>query len=159
MLRLPLLLAITSSLAQPPAPGWVPLPPPINCGAMEQPNNTFCIYMRNNCSNVASFHLGFHNILGNTWSVPPAATWTTDTWFSFPSLSLAPGAAKGFSNFSVNVFFNATLGTGAEHTFGFGCIFGAEDFDCSFNPGKRFDADPWLQLDAPSFLGLLIVHK
>ena len=159
MLR-PLLLIATAS-AQP-APGWVPVPPPISCGAVEQPNNTFCIYLRNNCTNVVSLHLGVHTIPGNTWAVPPAASWANDTWFSFPSLSLAPNASKGFGDFSVNVFYNATLDTGHEHTFGFGCIFSAIGFDCSFNPGGKrsgFDAQPYLSLAPPSLLGLLIVDK
>lgn len=148
---------VGTAAAQPSAP-WVPLPPPISCGAMLQPNQTFCIYLRNNCSDAVSLQLGYHNIPGNAWAVPPAAVWTTDTWFSFPSLSQAPGA--GFANFSVNVFYNATLATGAQHTFGLGCIFGPAEFDCSFQPGKHFDAQPDLEISAaPSFLGLLIFEK
>jgi hypothetical protein len=139
---------------------WVPLPPPIECGAVLQPNNTFCLYLRNNCTNVAGFTLGVHTIPGNAWAVPPAAAWANDTWFSFPSLSLAPNASKGFAPFSVNVFYNATLASGAEHTFGLGCTFGPAEFDCSFQPGKHFDAQPDLEIEgAPSFLALLIVDK
>jgi hypothetical protein len=154
-----LLALLAGASAQAPAP-WVPLPPPISCGAVLQPNQTFCIYLRNNCSNVASIHLGVHTIPGNAWAVPPAAAWTTDTWFSFPSLSLAPNAQKGFAPFSVNVFYNATLTTGEQHTFGLGCIFNAAEFDCSFAPGKHFDAQPDEEIEgAPSFLGLLIFDK
>ena len=149
---------LAAASAQPPAP-WVPLPPPIACGAVEQPNQTYCIYLRNNCSNVLSFRLGFHSIPGNAWAVAPAASFSNDTWFSFPSLSRAPNASAGFANFSVNVFYNATLASGAQHTFGLGCTFGAAEFDCSFQPGRHFDAQPDLQLEAPSFLGLLIVDK
>ena len=139
---------------------WVPLPPPIECGAALQPNNTFCLYLRNNASNVASLQLGVHTIPGNAWTVPPAAAWTNDTWFSFPSLSLAPNASKGFAPFSVNVFYIATLAGGGEHTFGLGCTFGPTEFDCSFQPGKHFDAVPDEEIEgAPSFLALLIVDK
>lgn len=144
-----------SSLSLP----WVPLPPPISCGAVLQPNQTFCIYLRNNCTNVASLDLVFQSIPGNAWAVPPESTWSTDTWFSFPSLSLAPGGAQGFSNYTVNVFYNATLSSGERHTFGLGCIFGATEFDCSFQPGKHFDAQPDEQLTPPSYLGLLIYNK
>ena len=155
MRLLPIFLA--AAAAQDP---WVPLPPPITCGAVLEPNQTFCRYLRNNCTNVASLTLGFHSIPGNAWAVPPAAAWTTDTWFSFPSLSLAPGAAKGFATYSVNVFYNATLASGAQHTFGLGCIFGTAEFDCSFQPGKHFDAQPDEQVEgAPSYLGLLIYDK
>ena len=49
--------------------------------------------------------------------------------------------------------------SGEEHTFGLGCIFGPTEFDCSFQPGKHFDAQPALHLDAPSYLGLLIFDK
>ena len=144
--------------AQEPPP-WVPLPPPISCGAVLQPNNTFCIFLRNNASNVASLTLGFHSIPGNAWAVAPAATWTEGTWFSFPSLSLAPGGSQGFANYSVNVYYNATLHSGDQHTFGLGCTFGPAEFDCSFQPGKHFDAQPAEQLSAPSYLGLLIFDK
>lgn len=154
MRLLPLLLAAAAA-----SDPWVPLPPPISCGSVLQPDQTFCVYLRNNCSDVASLHLQFQSIPGNAWTVPPAAAWTNDTWFSFPSLSLAPNASKGFANYTVNVFYNATLASGAQHTFGFGCIFGSSEFDCSFQPGKRFDALPDEQLDAPSYLGLLIYTK
>lgn len=152
---LPLILLGFAAASDP----WVPLPPPISCGAVMQPNQTFCVYLRNNCTNVHSLHLVLESIPGNAWAVPPAATWVNDTWFSFPSLSLAPDGAKGFANFEVNVFYNVTLTTGAQHTFGFGCIFGATEFDCSFQPGKHFDAMPDEQLAAPSYLGLLIYDK
>ena len=138
---------------------WVPLPPPISCGAVLQPNQTFCIYLRNNCTDVASLDLSFQSIPGNAFAVAPAASFTNDTWFSFPSLSLAPGGAQGFSNYTVNVFYNATLSSGEQHTFGLGCIFGATEFDCSFQPGKHFDAQPDEQLTPPSYLGLLIYNK
>jgi hypothetical protein len=109
---------------------------------------------------VATLQLALQSIPGNAWAVPPAAAWSTDTWFSFPSLSLAPNAQKGFANFSVNVYYNATLTTGAHHTFGLGCIFGAAEFDCSFQPGKHFDAQPDEEISgAPSYLGLLIYDK
>ena len=49
--------------------------------------------------------------------------------------------------------------SGEEHTFGLGCIFGPTEFDCSFQPGKHFDAQPDLHLDAPSYRGLLIFDK
>jgi len=141
---------------------WVPLPPPIQCGDVLQPGQTFCIYLKNNCSNVVSLNLGFHSIPGNAWAVPPAATWNTDTWFSFPSLSQGPNGSHGFANYSVNVFYNATLHTSRgeqHHTFGLGCIFGPTEFDCSFQPGKHFDAQPDEQLAPPSYLGLLIFNK
>ncbi len=138
---------------------WVPLPPPIACGAVLDPGQTFCIYLRNNCTGVASLRLGLASIPGNSWAVPPAASWSTDTWFSFPSLSLAPGGAQGFANYSVNVYYNATLASGEEHTFGLGCVFGAAAFDCSFQPGKHFDAQPDEQLARPSYLGLLVYRK
>jgi hypothetical protein len=154
-----LLLVLLAANAATSAP-WVPLPPPISCGAVLQPNNTFCIYLRNNASNVVSLQLQFESIPGNAWAVPPAKTFSNDTWFSFPSLSLAPNASKGFASYSVNVFYNATLSTGEQHhTFGFGCIFGSTEFDCSFTPGKKFDAEPDEQLDPPSYLGLLIFDK
>ena len=108
---------------------------------------------------MASLDLGFHSIPGNAWVVPPAATWSTDTCFSIPSLSLGPGGSQGFSNFTVNVFYNATLTSGALHTFGLGCIFSAAEFDCSFQPGKHYDAQPDEQLAQPSYLGLLIYNK
>ena len=126
---------------------------------MEQPNQTYCIYLRNNASNVVSLQLSLDSILGNAWATPPAQTWISDTWFSFPSLSLAPNASRGFANFSLNVYYNASLSTGAQHTFGLGCVFGPSEFDCSFQPGKHFDAQPDMQLEAPSFLGLLIYDK
>ena len=138
---------------------WVPLPPPISCGAVLQPNQTFCIYLRNNCSNVVSLQLQFQSIPGNVWAFSPQESFVNDTWFSFPSLSLAPNASKGFADFSVNVFYNATLTTGAHHVFGLGCIFGATQFDCSFQPGKKFDAQPDEQLDPPAYLGLLFYDK
>ena len=158
MISIIILLLLVNAAAQPAAP-WVPLPPPITCGAVLQPNQTYCIYMRQNCSNVVSLQLVYHSIPGNAFSVPPAATWTNDTWFSWPSLSLAPNAAKGFANYSVNVYYNATLTSGEAHTFGLGCVFGPAEFDCSFQPGKHFDAFPDSQITAPSFLGLLIVDK
>ena len=128
---------------------------------MEQPNQTFCIYLRNNCSNVeAPLRLVFVSIPGNAWAVPPAAEFVSDTWLSFPSLSLAPNAAEGFAAFTVNVYYNATLRNGETHTFGLGCVFGAAEFDCSFQPGKHFDAQPDLQITgAPSYLGLLVFNK
>ena len=150
------LLGASSAVAGAP---WVPLPPPIACGAVLQPNNTFCIFLRNNASDVVSLSLAFHSIPGNAWAVPPADSWTEDTWFSFPSLSLGPGGSKGFASYTVNVFYNATLTSGEQHTFGFGCIFSATEFDCSFQPGKHFDAQPDEQLDPPSYLGLLIYEK
>lgn len=153
-----IVLAATAGAAAAAQP-WVPLPPPIGCGDMLQPNQTFCLYLRNNCSNVASLRLGFQSIPGNAWAVPPAATWSTDTWFSFPSLSQGPNGSKGFASFSVNVFYNATLTGGEQHTFGLGCIFGPSEFDCSFQPGKHFDALPDEQLAPPSYLGLLIYAK
>jgi hypothetical protein len=150
-----LLAVLVAAAAQSP-PAWVPLPPPISCGAVLKPNNTFCIYMRNNCSDVASLKLGLVSIPGNTWAVPPAQTWSTDTWFSFPSLFVGPG----FADYSVNVFYNATLTDGRTHTFGLGCIFGPTEFDCSFDPGKKpFNAQPFEQLDAPSFVGFLMYDK
>ncbi len=162
MLPLLLLVALTATPASAATSGsqpWVPLPPPIACGAVLEPDQTFCIYLRNNCSNVASLALAFHSIPGNAWAVTPAATWTSDTWFSFPSLSLGPGGSQGFSNFTVNVYYNATLLSGAQHTFGLGCIFSATEFDCSFQPGRHFDAQPDEQLAPPSYLGLLIYNK
>ena len=153
-LRLLPILAAAAVASDP----WVPLPPPIACGAVLQPNQTFCIYLRNNCTNVHALSLAYESIPGNAWAVPPAAAWSSDTWFSFPSLSLAPNAS-GFANYTVNVFYNMTLPGGAQHTWGFGCTFGATEFDCSFQPGKHFDAQPDEQLDAPSYLGLLIYDK
>jgi hypothetical protein len=153
-----LLLLLVGAAAQPPAP-WVPLPPPLRCGPVEQPGQTFCIYLRNNCSDVLKLTLEVESIPGNSWAHAPAKTFTNDTWFSFPSLSLAPNASKGFQNFTVNVFYNASLAQGGEHTFGLGCVFGAAEFDCSFQPGKHFDAQPDLQLGTPSYLGLLIFEK
>jgi len=153
-----LLLLAGGAAAQPAAP-WVPLPPPFACGPVLQPNETFCIYLRNNCSDVQAMTLALESIPGNAWAHPPAKAFTNGTWFSFPSLSLAPNASKGFANFTVNVFYNATLTQGGEHTFGLGCTFGAAEFDCAFQPGKHFDAQPDLQLGTPSYLGLLIFEK
>jgi len=124
-----------------------------------QPNETFCIYLRNNCSDVSILTLEVENIPGNAWAHPPAKAFANDTWFSFPSLSLAPNGTKGFANFTVNVFYNATLTGGGQHTFGLGCIFGPAEMDCSFQPGKHFDAQPDLQTGTPSYLGLLIFPK
>jgi hypothetical protein len=152
------LLLLVGAAAQPLAP-WVPLPPPFECGPVLQPNQTFCIYLRNNCSNVRTMTLELETIPGNSWTHPPAKSFTNGTWFSFPSLSLAPNATKGFANFTVNVFYNGTLPSGEQHTFGLGCIFNAAEFDCSFDPGKHFDAQPDLQLGLPSYLGLLIFEK
>ena len=162
MLALPLLSlsVLAAGAAKAPASQpWVPLPPPIPCGDVLQPGQTFCIYLRNNCSNVASLALGFHSIPGNAWAVPPAAAWSTDTWFSFPSLSQGPNGSRGFANYTVNVFYNATLASGEQHTFGLGCTFGPSEFDCSFQPGRHFDAQPDEQLAPPSYLGLLIFDK
>ena len=139
---------------------WVPLPSPIDCGDVEQPNNTMCIYLRNNCSDVLSLHLVFESISSNSWAVAPAKTFVNDTWFSFPSLSLAPNASKGFQPFSANVFYNATLTNGEQHEFGLGCLFNSEGYDCSFNPNKdHFDADPDLQITPPSYVAFLIIKK
>ena len=136
------------------------MPPPIACGPVVEPNHTFCIYLRNNCSSVLTLTLAFDSTPGDSWTVPPAKSFSTDTWFSFPSRSLAPGGAKGFANFTINVFYNGTVApSGEEHTFGLGCIFGPAEFDCSFQPGHHFDAQPDLHLDAPSYLGLLIFDK
>ena len=87
-----LLLLVGGAAAQPNAP-WVPLPPPFTCGPVEQPNQTFCIYLRNNCSDVSKMTLVLESIPGNKWAHPPAKTFTNDTWLSFPSLSLAPPRA------------------------------------------------------------------
>jgi hypothetical protein len=125
-----------------------------------QPNNTLCIYLRNNCSNVESFTLEVVTIgPNNHWQVAPVKHWTNDTWFSFPSLSLAPNGTKGFADFAANVFYNATLTSGEQHTFGLGCTFSSVGYDCSFQPGKHFDADPDMQVTAPSYVALLIVRK
>ena len=148
-----------SSLSLRNAP-WVPLPPPIDCGDAMQPNNTICIFFRNNCTDVVSLHLTLESIPGNKWTVAPSKTFTNDTWFSFPSLSLAPNGTKGFAEFTANVFYNATLTTGEQHEFGFGCIFGSGGYDCSFQPGKHFDADPDEQVTpAPSYVALLFFNK
>jgi hypothetical protein len=152
------LLVLAAAEAQSPAP-WVPLPPPLKCGPFEQPDQTFCIFLRNNCSDVLTMTLAFESIPGNAWAHPPAKTFANGTWFSFPSLSLAPNGTKGFANFTVNVYYNATLTQGGEHTFGLGCVFGAAEMDCSFQPGKHFDAQPDLQVGTPSYLGLLIFEK
>jgi hypothetical protein len=140
---------------------WVPMPPPIACGDVMQPNNTICIYLRNNCSDVVSLHRTVVTIgPNNSWTVPPAPTFTNGTWFSFPSLSLAPNGTKGFAVFTANVFYNATLVDGQQHEFGFGCIFSAVGYDCSFNPGKHFDAQPDMQVEpAPSYVALLMFKK
>jgi hypothetical protein len=139
---------------------WVPLPPPIQCGDVMQPNNTLCIYLRNNCTDVVSMHLTLESIgPNNKWTVPPVKTFTNSTWFSFPSLSLAANGSKGFATFTANVFYNGTLENGDQHEFGFGCIFSSVGFDCSFQPGKHFDADPDMQVAQPSYVGLLIFNK
>ena len=151
-----LLLVVAACVVSAP---WVPLPPPLVCGPVFQPNNTFCIYLRNNCTDVQSLELSFSSIPGNSWAVPPSQTFANGTWFSFPSLSLAPNGSQGFANYSVNVFYNTTLPNGEAHSFGLGCVFGPTMFDCSFQPGKHFDAQPDEQLDTPSYLGLLIFNK
>jgi hypothetical protein len=149
-----------ASEATPDSAPWVPLPPPIACGDVMQPNNTFCIFLRNNCSDVASLRLTFQSIgPNNSCTVPPAQNFTNGTWFSFPSLSLAPNGTKGFATFTANVFYNATLTNGEQHEFGLGCIFSPTEFDCSFQPGKHFDADPDMQLQAPSYVGLIFFNK
>jgi hypothetical protein len=148
----------TSTLTSTSQP-WVPLPPPIECGDVMQPNNTICIYLRNNCSDVDALHLVYESIPNNRWAVRPSPSFSNGTWFSFPSLSLAPNGTKGFAEFTANVFYNATLATGEQHEFGFGCIFSSTGFDCSFQPGKHFDADPDMQITAPSYVALLIIPK